>query len=49
MEIDAQKIIDELLEQNKQQTLQIAMLKAVISRLQDQAQPGQAQPAIEKK
>lgn len=43
MELDAQKIIDELLEQNKQQSLQIAMLKVVVNRLQaqlgDQAQP----------
>lgn len=34
MDIDAQAVVEELLEINKQQTLQIAMLKAMVKTLQ---------------
>jgi hypothetical protein len=34
MDIEAQNLIEELLEINKQQTLQIAMLKAMIKAIQ---------------
>jgi hypothetical protein len=39
MDIEAQALIEELLEINKQQTLQIAMLKAMIKNLQADRQP----------
>lgn len=47
MDIEAQNLIEELLEINKQQTLQIAMLKAMVKALQadrQQTSPGDQLP-----
>lgn len=35
MEIDSQRVIDDLLEQNKQMTLQLAIARGVIAQLQE--------------
>ena len=41
VEIDAQGVVDNLLEQNKQLTLEVAVLKSIISGLEDRLDSGQ--------
>lgn len=36
MQIDTQRVIDDLLEQNKQMTLQLSVARAMISQLQEE-------------
>ena len=36
MQVDSQKVIDDLLEQNKQMTLQLSIARSLISQLQEQ-------------
>lgn len=38
MDIDAQAVINDLLEQNKQLTLQLAVARSMITRLQEESQ-----------
>lgn len=45
MDIDVQSIINDLLEQNKQLTLQLAVARATINQLQAQNTPQTESPA----
>lgn len=43
MQIDSQKVIDDLLEQNKQMTLQLSVARAMIAQLQEQIELGKTE------
>ena len=46
MELDVQAVIDELLEQNKQLSMQLAVARATISQLKDQISQPQPPPSV---
>jgi hypothetical protein len=49
MEVDSQRVIDDLLEQNKQMTLQLAIARGVIAQLQEALAAYQSAAVAEEK